>query len=72
VCTCCLPEWGRVRSAPEPSIELLDEDPEVTVDDGLGLFDPGYLAVESGPSHAFGVGDEIADAAISPEPMGGA
>ena len=58
-----------LRSAPEPSIELLDQDPEVAVNDGLGGFDLLDLAIERLPAHPLGLFDVVTDAAVGPETM---
>src|SRR5580765_7038552 len=53
-------------SAPLASLrhEFLDESAEVAVHDGLGVLDPGHLAVEGGPAHPLGLVGIIADAAF--------
>jgi hypothetical protein len=54
---------------PEPPIELLNEDPEVAVDDGLSGLDLLHFAVEGSPVHPLGLGTVVADAARGPEPV---
>src|SRR4051794_22798644 len=50
-----------------PPSEPLNEGPEVAVDGGFGVLDPGDLALEGGATHPLGLVDIVADAALVPE-----
>jgi hypothetical protein len=51
--------------------ELLEEQREVGIADGLCGLDPLYLAVEGGPAHALGLVDGVSNAAIRSEALAG-